>query len=94
MSAAHPVEPRYLTLSEAAERLRTSPQTVGRMLRTGRMVGARLNREWRMTPEQVDAALQPVARVEREVVRVMPYARPIRLTPAAQRAVDEGRAPR
>lgn len=82
--------PKYLTLSEAAARLRTSRRTVERMAKAGRMEGYRLGREWRFTVEQVDGALRVAPAMT--TVRLMPEPTAIRLAPSAQRAIAEGRA--
>jgi excisionase family DNA binding protein len=51
---------RYLTVPEAAERLRMNPEVVRRWLRTGRLAGVRLGGTklgWRVPERRVEALL-------------------------------------
>lgn len=46
------------TAEEAAEYLKTNPQTIRRMLREGKIPAAKVGREWRIHKDALDAYLK------------------------------------
>jgi excisionase family DNA binding protein len=55
-----PLEPdAYLTVVEAAERLRTSPQTIYRWCRAGRLGALKIGKEWRIPAGQLGRRREP-----------------------------------
>lgn len=52
-----PAEPTWLTLREAADRLRLSERTIHRMIRDKRLKADKLGRAWRIRAEDADAAV-------------------------------------
>lgn len=51
--------PRYLTVKETAERLRTAPQTVYRWCRTGKLAAVKIGKEWRIPADQLTQRSEP-----------------------------------
>jgi excisionase family DNA binding protein len=48
----------FITTTEAAARLGTTRQTIGLYLRTGRLRGIKLGKEWRIPREEFNRLLQ------------------------------------
>jgi excisionase family DNA binding protein len=48
----------FITTAEASERLGITRQTLGLYLRTGRMRGIKLGKEWRIPRDEFDRLLQ------------------------------------
>lgn len=51
--------PRYLTVKETAERLRTAPQTVYRWCRAGKLAAVKIDKEWRIPADQLTQRSEP-----------------------------------
>lgn len=49
-----------LTVADVAQRLSVSEETIRRYLRTGRIVGVKLIREWRIRPNELENFLVSV----------------------------------
>ncbi len=47
----------FMSTTEAAERLGTTPQTIGLYLRTGRLRGFKLGKTWRINREDFERLL-------------------------------------
>ena len=58
------VTPYVLNLSETAEYLRVSNQTVYNMIRDGRIKAHKVGREWRFLPADIQAYLNSIASIE------------------------------
>jgi excisionase family DNA binding protein len=54
----------FITTTEAAERLGTTRQTIGLYLRTGRLRGLKLGKEWRIPRHEFERLLAATPVVE------------------------------
>ena len=52
-----PIDPIGYTLEEIAEALRIHPETARKLLNSGELPGRKIGREWRISPQAVEAWL-------------------------------------
>lgn len=53
-----PATPAFATLDEESKRLKVHPRTLRKLIAEGEIPAVRVGHQWRLNPEEVDAALR------------------------------------